>query len=535
MSRSRILLLCAAVAISGCHTGEFAQSKRASTPAAALRGMQERLASKLSRHSNDEAIVYKPLKQPATIPSTVENLDETSTNTDPVQQVSGEEFGTEFEQVIAPAPFVNEMVSVVPLAEVSLQQSINITLAQNPELITLRQTERVSSAAVGVAETYPFNPFLQVQATPYQHIDGGPDGTTAHYVLLQQTIQLAHQQQFREEGATFALNSIRWNIHQAELVTLAQAQRLYFTALYQRGLLELAEATDQNNQELQRIVENQLAAGAATAADAAIVRVDARSSRQQVQLVTANYQTALRDLARHAGVAPEQLRSVAGDLRTISWQLPGTSCELTLNDNVDNQDFTLSQLGYNARSTALSLAATRPDVMAAHSDIDVARASLSLATANKTPDLQLGPYYQRGADGRTFVGFRGQMDLQFFNDGTPLERQRAAEYCQRVTTWQQTQRRAELDAIAACERYEIALSNLTLIDTSETASLPEEFAGLERQFVAGEVDVTRVLQARTSLIANQRSRLDLLNEAAQSAANLVGATGIPIETLSITP
>jgi outer membrane protein TolC len=38
----------------------------------------------------------------------------------------------------------------------------------------------------------------------------------------------------------------------------------------------------------------------------------------------------------------------------------------------------------------------------------------------------------------------------------------------------------------------------------------------------------RVVQARTSLLQNQRARLDLLNEVAQSAAALTGTTGIPI-------
>jgi hypothetical protein len=39
------------------------------------------------------------------------------------------------------------------------------------------------------------------------------------------------------------------------------------------------------------------------------------------------------------------------------------------------------------------------------------------------------------------------------------------------------------------------------------------------------------MQARTSIIQNQRVYLDLLNELAQAAANVTAATGIPIEEL----
>ena len=70
-------------------------------------------------------------------------------------------------------------------------------------------------------------------------------------------------------------------------------------------------------------------------------------------------------------------------------------------------------------------------------------------------------------------------------------------------------------------------------DSSQAPSsdLPTELAGLEKQFVAGEVDIVRVVQARNSLILNRRAKLDLLNELSQAAANLIGATGIQIESL----
>lgn len=409
---------------------------------------------------------------------------------------------------------------------ISLPDSIALALSQNPELVTLRQTERVSSATLGVAQTYPFNPFLQVQATPWQDARNRTPDATYHYVLLMQTIQLAHQQQFREQGASFALNSTRWNIHQAELLALAQTERLYFIALYQRGLMELAEASDRNNQQLLNILEKRLEAGEATAADVAIVRVDAESTRQQLRLAAANYQSALRDLARQVGVSPQQIPGVDGDLREIVWTLPGVPKD-SRSASATKTEASASQ----TKSNVLAWAASRPDVMAARSDIDVARANLCLASASKTPDLQIGPYYQTTADNTHYIGFRGQIDLPVINNGVPLERQRTAEHNQRLTAWQQAQRRAELDTEAALGRYETALMAAATDTTLTVSDLPAELEGLETQFEAGEVDVVRVVQARTSLIQNQRARLDLLNEVAQSAATLTGASGIPVDQL----
>lgn len=440
---------------------------------------------------------------------------QSASNTPVIQQVSVDDATSEDLPVAPTRDFI---------PGVSLEYLISLALAQNPDLVILRQSEQVSRGALGVARTYPFNPSVQVQVTPYQDSRFGNLTATNHYVLLMQTIQLAHQQQFREQGAAGVLNSTRWNIHQAELQVLAQTERLYFNALYLHGVMELAAAGDRNNHELLRIVERQLEAGQATAADAAIIRIDEASTRQQLQLASANYQSAVRNLARHLGVSPEQMPSLEGRLESIRWLLPGSSIDLS----VSVGGFDIEGPESDARSMVISKASSRPDVMAARSDIDVARANLCLASASKTPDLQIGPYYQTADNSTVYVGLRGQIDLPILNNGVPLERQRSAEHSQRFVTWRQAQRRAELEAVAAFDRYQTALTAISVRFDSSGADLIAAFDGLENQFMAGEVDIVRVVQARTSLLQNQRVRLDLLNEVAQSAAELTGATGIPV-------
>lgn len=393
------------------------------------------------------------------------------------------------------------------LMRLTTRQAIETALVQNPDLVALRQTEGVSAAALGVAETYPFNPWVQVQATPYQDARVGGSGTTAHYVLVMQQIQLAHQQQHREEAAGAALNGVRWNLLQAELLNIAQTQRLYFAAVYQQGLRDLARVIADNNAQLLTILERQLAAGAATAADVAMVRMDARSTRRQRQLAETNLQTALLDLRRHLGLSPDA--EIALDDEAFRWEWVVTTKE---------------------HLTALS--ATRPDVLAAHADIDAARANTNLACAARTPDLQIGPFYATNEGGTNFLGFRAQMDLPVINNGMPLVRQREAELNQRAMTWQQLQLRAGLEAQAAADRYERARQLWTEPNEKDAANLPIELQRLEEQFKAGEVDVLRVLQARSSLIQNRRADLDVLNELLQAATAVTASTGVPLESLT---
>lgn len=388
----------------------------------------------------------------------------------------------------------------------SVRQAIETGLAQNPDLVAQRQAEGVSSAALGVAQTYPFNPWVQVQVTPYQDARVGGPGTTSHYVLLMQQLQLAGQQQHREAAACAALNGVRWTLLQAELLNVAQTQRLYFAALYQQGLRDLARANAENNQQLLTILERQLAAGQATAADTGMVRLDARSTRQQLQLSEANLQTALLDLKRHLGLPHQTPIMLDGDVTSWNWAAA-------------DEDQLVAQ------------AASRPDVMAAHADIDAARANANLAEAALTPDLQIGPYYQRNEGGTNFLGFRAQMDLPVLNNGLPLVRQREAELSQRAVAWQQLARRASLEAQTAADRYERARQMLIETRDRSGSELPAELRRLEEQFRAGEVDVLRVMQARNSLIQSQRADLDTLNEVLQSATAVTAAAGVPLESL----
>ena len=118
---------------------------------------------------------------------------------------------------------------------------------------------------------------------------------------------LGHQQQFREEGAASTLNSIRSKIHQPELLNVAQTEHLYFNMLYTRGLLELAQASHENNHRLLQTLQQRFLEG-----DVDVVQVvQARTSliqnqRARLDLLNELAQSAA-NLTAAAGLPPEEL------------------------------------------------------------------------------------------------------------------------------------------------------------------------------------------------------------------------------------
>ena len=415
----------------------------------------------------------------------------------------------------------------------TLPQAFELSLTQNPAVVAQRAAEGVGVAAIGVARRYPFNPFFQFQATPYQKAPASatavePNAATKvyQYYLVMVNFELAHQRRYRQQNASAALSGVRWTIQQTELQSLALTEQLFFTALYRRGLRDLARANAELNNSLLAILEKQLAAGQAAAADVAMVRLDARSTLQQQRLAETNYQTALLDLGRQLNIPPRVPLQLAGEMQDWQW-MPATGAHLS---RVVGLRSVISNTA-DIETIAAELASGRPDVMAAQANMSAARANISLAQANRLPTLQLGPYYQSDDFGVKYVGFRGQVQAPPPNGGAPLVRQREAELRQQRVTYEQFRARAEIEALSAIDRYERARRLVEETGAEAQFNVPIELKKLEEQFLAGEVDAIRIFNARTSLIRLQQAYLDTLNEAAQAASVVTLAAGLPPDAL----
>jgi outer membrane protein TolC len=408
-------------------------------------------------------------------------------------------------------------VQSAPLS-LTLDDAIAAALARNPNLIAMRAGEPVAQAAYHVAETYPWNPFVQVQVLPYAKDPLGLPLDTNHYVWLMQTLELAHQRRHREASAAAAWNQIRWNIVQAELTSAAQAERFYFTALYQRDLRDLAAHTASLSAELLGIVERRFQAGLATAAERTTARVTARQSDKQAALAEANFQTALLALRRQLNLSGDDPIVLVGRLEEFAW-LPALTVVSRLPD--DGTRIAVPN------DLAASLASERPDVLAADAGVGAARANADLARANRIPNLGIGPFYERDEVGTVFAGLRTQMNLPVWDTGRPLARQREAEFQQQAIGVEQLRTRAMVEVQTALERYERARRLVARERSDAARTIPDELERIKDQFEAGQADILNVFATQNGLFQERRTFLDLLNELAQSAAELTLAAGLP--------
>jgi outer membrane protein TolC len=314
------------------------------------------------------------------------------------------------------------------------------------------------------------------------------------------------------------LSQVHWNIVQAELTSAAQTERLYFTALYQRDLRDLAKHAAALNEELQGVVERRFKAALATAAEQTTAKVAVRQSQRQAELAEANYRTALLALHRQLNLSTDESVALMGQLSEFAWLPVGDTESPNASDP------------WSVRVSAelvTELAQQRPDVLAAGSGAGVAEANADLARANQIQNVAVGPFYERDESGTVFAGFRTQMNLPVWDTGRPLTAQREAEENLQWVTVDQLRTRAEVEARTAIERYERARRMLKEQSSDRLAFEAAEMKDIKDQFAAGQADILNVYAVQNTLLQEQRTYFDLLNEVAQAAADVTLMAGLP--------
>lgn len=450
---------------------------------------------------------------------------------------------------IAQASF-DDAQEISPVAEpendrsLSLSSAIATALAQNPDLIAQRQNIPAARAALGVANTYPFNPYFQAEVLPYSREANGDNASVVNVLQLVQTFELAHQRRFRSAAGVAVVNRTEWAVMNSQLQTISQTERLYFTALYRRELRNLARSIADIDASFLPLMQRRFDAGQANAADVATAKLNRRTSQLQAGLAETNLQTALIDLKRQIGLPAQYPLDLPTDFTTWRWQPASNSSSTDADsENTTAEDIALvnAALDNTADESLLAdadiaqLALSRPDVMTARADAEAAAAALSLARAARVPNLQLGPLYDRDDAGTVMAGIKTQMDIPIVNSGAPLVRQRLAEFGQRQTAAEQLEIKAMLEARAAVLRYERARKLTSEVSRSFADEMPEELGQVENLFEAGQVDVLRVFAVRAGILQSRRAFLDSLNELAQSAAEMTAATGLPADRMIDSP
>ena len=550
----------AAAGVGSWHCASGSSAKRRLPPAAIVNQSIEGLSTSAARVSPDAhgSVTMKRLLSIAVLlaagcQAIPVPLSQTVRSQTPTGAAGPAEGATAVEAPAAPDPAAPEPAGVAAgertaapesPERLTLDAAIATALERNPDLVTLRQDVPVNRAALQAARVYPYNPSVTVGVDPLAEEAGGHQASVKNAVVLTQTFELAHQTRHRVRAAAADVSRAESSVLESEVQNVAETERRFFAALYERQLFEDTRSLAELDEKLLEVLKRRFQAGQATAADVALARIEARSARQQAQLAEVALQEALRALRRHLGLEEKAGTEPVGRLDQWRW-VPARAALAAASGNPPAQDAAQGEEGPDAGdasqhdaedasygSAALeSLVARRPDVQAALAELRAAGAQWSLARASRVPNLTFGPTYERDESRTLFVGLEVQMDVPVVNTGREVVWQRQAEFRRKQVALEQLRVKARLEIQSALERYERARATVEEFRRQAGDGLDGEVGQITDLFVAGETDLLTVYAARGKVLQARKSYLDALGELAQATADLTAATAIPYDDL----
>jgi cobalt-zinc-cadmium efflux system outer membrane protein len=413
------------------------------------------------------------------------------------------------------SPLAQEQLQAAPTPDqmrlpvtLSLQTALERTLACNPDLVAVRQNLRVSAEAVQVAKLLPtdLNPTLSVDVRPWVFgaTPGGGTDRLLPYVSVNwnQPIELGSRTAKRTMIAHAEYDVTHWNIVQAELLALVQTYRAYQTAVYRRDKLEVARELAELNSHLLQVLQRQLEANQAPAADVVLANVENLSAQQRVEAAQQEYVDALAELRQQIGIVE------LADTAEPEGRLEAPQ------DTTAGDDEGMVQ-------TALC---SRPEIQTARAQVERSRVAVCLARADRIPIPSVGPVYEKDESGSSFYGMTVTSPIPIWNANGRLVNQREAEYHRDLVALEQTQQRVIVQVKTSAARWTQA-QQLAARTTALMRPLQDHEARMERLFTAGQTDLVKLLQVRQRWLDGANTQLDATWQATQAYADLLASLG----------
>ena len=196
---------------------------------------------------------------------------------------------------------------------ISLPEAHRRALAQNPAFLTERQELGIARGQLTQARVYAFNPELELQAPGV-----GQRGAIGEYeASLTQEIEWAGQRGLRIRGARLGLGRAEAGVQDAARRTLAEVSNAYYAVLAFEQRLAVARELVELGEQLVGVTRIQVREGEISVMEGNLAEIEAGRARAAVLAAERERTTALFELRRLLGVAPEQaiqLQEAASDM-----------------------------------------------------------------------------------------------------------------------------------------------------------------------------------------------------------------------------
>jgi outer membrane protein, heavy metal efflux system len=410
-------------------------------------------------------------------------------------------------------------------SRLTLADAENLLLQRNLAVLAARYQVDAARAARLIASYKP-NPVLTIGAEQfpfYSPLGGLPRffstdsnaGAQPTYTMrFDKILERGGKREFRTEQADFQVKTSEAQMLDALRNQLFQLRQAFNNAILARQNLLLAETTQQQYEQTEKLTEVKLQNGDLPALELYRVRAGKLQFQQVVIQSQAAYDQATRDILNLLGARTEQVAPAPIAQKTSletdpqAGNVPGTLRNAVLELVGTFETRPLVQSVSELRDVAL---AERPDVIAARNVFQGAGRGLLLAQAQRRRDFDIAYEYQRVGDDHS-LGVVFQVPLFVYNNQQAgilqAESQRRAAEAQ----LQQAEFQALTDVEKAYRAYESARRVLDLYNSENVAQVEKLRTISNISFREGAASLFEVLDAQRtynqSMVSYNQAKAD---------------------------
>ena len=396
------------------------------------------------------------------------------------------------------------VASARPTSALTLAEAIDAAMAANPELAALEHEKHALAAAVEQARLLP-NPELQAEVENVAGSGGREGDEAAESTLrLTQRLELGGKRSARTRVAASAADAANAELELRRREVIATVKTAFAALLAARQRVSLAKDLEELANEALRSAGSAVGAGAMSSAE---------RDRARLGVTKATSERVLRE--RQAAAARAALAATWGGSTVVSGDIVG---HLDVPIVLPPRDVVLS--------TALG---EHPDILRAEASIAERAATVSLARANRVPDVTVaagGRHFNDDGDVAALFSLSAPLPLFDRNQGAIAEAEarlaRAREERRSADVRLHTSLSAAYDLCVAADEQR------ALLDDSV---LPAAARALETTTVAhknGLFSYHDVLEARRILYGLRADRIDRLEERFVATVEIERISGLSL-------
>ena len=393
----------------------------------------------------------------------------------------------------------------------TLDQAVTLALEQNQGLKALRGRVEEGKGELLLAETFPFNPVLKLDAVTDRPFAG--EGEDRYGIALEQELQIAGQRGLRTDIAANRLVGIVRLTQDGERKLVRDVKLAFYEIIFLQEALKVRQEIVQVNRRLVEVARNRARLGDAPELDTSLAVVELRKA-QQARIITET-----------------QLANAKKKLNTLLGRSPDR--EFRIDEGLQSERRAYEELELLAY--ALS---HRPDLAVLHFEQAAFKTATKLARRERIPNVtaRLGVERERSAFSDTPIGeLRDTDNLFSFQLSVPLpfinrrqgEIARAAAREKIVAT-----RLAGLDlsirqeVAVALQRAEATGEGLELFDRGIIPQAKDNFERIQQAYRLGQIDILQLLAVQDRFVKTRLEGLSALLEYNRALAELESVVGL---------